>query len=100
MHQILEMSKIVYFYRKDLILSTAVAAMTKTFQKYWSEIPLLYVLGWIVDPMIKLNGLKTFLNFIGHHLDLDLITQHFTNMQSKLFEVYRLYECRFGGINT
>jgi hypothetical protein len=68
----------------------------KKFQKYWYEIPLLYALGCIVDPRTKLNSLKSFTQFIGGYLDLDL-TQHFTNLHSKVFKVYRLYERRFSG---
>ena len=68
--------------------------MVKKFKKYWFDIPLLYALDCIVDPRIKLTSLKSFAQFIGRYLGLDL-TQNFTNLHSKVFEVYCLYECRF-----
>ena len=72
--------------------------MVKQFKKYWYDIPLLYALGLIVNPRTKLTNLKSFTQFIGRSLDLDL-TQNFTNLHSKVFKVYRIYECRFSGRN-
>ena len=79
------------------MLSTAIVAMVKKFQKYY-EIPLLYALCCTLNPRTKLNSLKSFTEYIGGYLDLDL-TQHFTNLHSKVLEVYRLYEHRFSDKN-
>ena len=54
---LVEMSEMFATYRDDEILGPAVAAMEVKFKKHWAEIPFLYVLGVVLDHMIKLSSL-------------------------------------------
>ncbi|KAK3224716.1 hypothetical protein Dsin_004578, partial [Dipteronia sinensis] len=83
-HQIEEMSEILNMCIDDEILGTTIVAMEKRV---------------ILDPMVKLSGLETFLDYISSKLVLDFSKQ-FTDLQTKLFEVFSIYESRFGSVNT
>ncbi|KAK3218934.1 hypothetical protein Dsin_012904 [Dipteronia sinensis] len=98
-HQIVEMSDLLNTYKEDDLLGHAVVAMETKFKKYWSEMPFLYALGVIVDPRIKLAGLEYLLEFIGNKLSIDYFDQ-ITDIRNKLFEVFSIYERRFGGVHT
>ncbi|KAK3189421.1 hypothetical protein Dsin_028982, partial [Dipteronia sinensis] len=98
-HQIVEMSDMLNTYREDDLLGDAVVAMETKFKKYWSEMPFLYALGVIVDPRIKLAGLEYLLEFTGNKLSIDY-SEQITDFRNKLFEVFSIYERRFGGIHT
>ncbi|KAK3221739.1 hypothetical protein Dsin_008764 [Dipteronia sinensis] len=84
---------------EDDLLGDAVVAMETKFKKYWSEMPFLYALGVIVDPRIKLAGLEYLLEFTGNKLSIDY-SEQITDIRNKLFEVFSIYERRFGGIHT
>ena len=71
----------------------------KKFTKYWSTVPLLYALGVIIDPRVKLSGLETLLEYLGNILSIDYSTQ-ITDIRTKLFEVFSIYECRYGGVDS
>ncbi|KAK3229134.1 hypothetical protein Dsin_001015 [Dipteronia sinensis] len=73
--------------------------METKLKKYWSTIPFLYALGLIVDPRVKLSGLDFLLEFIGNNLSIDYSKQ-ITDIRNKLFEVFSIYERRFGGVDT
>ncbi|KAK3211759.1 hypothetical protein Dsin_016465 [Dipteronia sinensis] len=62
------MSNLLNTYREDDMIDPAVVAMETKFKKYWSEMPILYALGVIVDPKIKLSRLEFLLEFIGNKL--------------------------------
>ncbi|KAK3205113.1 hypothetical protein Dsin_019159 [Dipteronia sinensis] len=98
-HQIVEISEMLNMYRDDNILGTAVVAMENKFKKYRSKISFLYALGVILDPRVKLSGLEVFLDYIDSKLDIDF-SEQVTDIRTKLFEVFNIYECRFGGVNT
>ncbi|KAK3205449.1 hypothetical protein Dsin_019495 [Dipteronia sinensis] len=98
-HQIVEMSDMLNTYREDDLLGDAVVAMETKFKKYWSEMPFLYALGVIVDPRIKLAGLEYLLEFTGNKLSIDY-SEQITDIRNKLFEVFSIYERRFGVIHT
>ncbi|KAK0604709.1 hypothetical protein LWI29_018579 [Acer saccharum] len=98
-HRIVEMSEAINNYRADEHLGIAVVAMEAKLKKYWSTIPLLYALSIVIDPRIKLSGLELFLEVIGTNLEIDYSDQ-VTDIRNKLFEVFRIYERRFGGIET
>ncbi|KAK3189341.1 hypothetical protein Dsin_028902 [Dipteronia sinensis] len=85
--------------RENDMLGPAVVAMETKFKKYWSEMRFLYALGVIVDPRIKLSGLEYLLEFIGNKLSVDYSDQ-ITDIRNKLFEVFSIYELRFGGVDT
>ena len=67
-HQILLITEIFHENKKDEILGPVIVAILKELKKYWSEIPLLYALGLIFDPRIKLQGLTNALSHISSHL--------------------------------
>ena len=96
-HHVVEMSELLNNYREDDILGPAVVAMEKKFTKYWSTIPLLYALGVIIDPRVKLSGLETLLEYLGNILSIDYSTQ-ITDIRTKLFEVFSSYEHRYGDV--
>ncbi|KAK3205316.1 hypothetical protein Dsin_019362 [Dipteronia sinensis] len=98
-HQIVEMSEVLNIYREDIILGTAVVVMETKLKKYWSTIPFLYALGIIVDPRVKLSGLDFLLEFIGTNMSIDY-SEQITDIRNKLFEVFSIYERRFGGVDT
>ncbi|KAK2658850.1 hypothetical protein Ddye_005383 [Dipteronia dyeriana] len=93
------MSEVLNTYREDEHLSAAVVAMETKLKKYWANIPLLYALSVIVDHMIKLSGLEVLLEFICINLSIDYLEQ-ITDIRTKLFEIFRIYESRFGNIDT
>ena len=74
-HHIVEMFELLNNYREDDILGPAVVAMEAKFKKYWSTIPLLYALGVIIDPRVKLPGFEALLEYLGGVLSIDYSTQ-------------------------
>ena len=92
------MSELLNNYMGDNILGIGVVVMETKFKKYWSTIPFLYALGVIVDPRIKLSGLETLLEYLDNNLNIDYFAQ-VTDIRTKLFEVFSIYECRYGGVN-
>ncbi|KAK2659633.1 hypothetical protein Ddye_006166 [Dipteronia dyeriana] len=97
-HQIVEMSELLNNYREDEHLGAAVVVMETKLKKYWANIPLLYALSAIVDPRVKLSGLEVLLEFIGINLSIDY-SEQITDIRTKLFEIFRIYESRFGNID-
>ncbi|KAK2656430.1 hypothetical protein Ddye_009482 [Dipteronia dyeriana] len=97
-HQIVEMSEVLNNYREDEHLGAAVVAMETKLKKYWANIPLLYTLSVIVDPRVKLSGLEALLEFIGINLSIDY-SEQITDIRTKLFEIFHIYESRFGNID-
>ncbi|KAK2645992.1 hypothetical protein Ddye_021187 [Dipteronia dyeriana] len=98
-HQIVEISELLNSYREDGHLSAVVVAMETKLKKCWANIPLLYALSAIVDPMVKLSGLEVFLEFIGINLSIDY-SEQITDIRTKLFEIFHIYKSRFGNIDT
>ena len=95
LHNIIEITKMFFFFtRNDELSNPIVEVMEKKFKKYWSKILLLYSFVFILNPLIKLQGLCKCLAHIGASLDLDFITKC-TNVNNKLFEVYAMYENKF-----
>ncbi|KAK2659318.1 hypothetical protein Ddye_005851 [Dipteronia dyeriana] len=93
------MSEVLNSYREDEHLGTAVVAMETKLKKYWANIPLLYALNVIVDPRVKLSGLEVLLEFIGTNLSIDY-SEQITDIRTKLFEIFRIYDSMFGNIDT
>ncbi|KAK2641257.1 hypothetical protein Ddye_023020 [Dipteronia dyeriana] len=98
-HQIVEMSELLNNYGEDEHLGAAVVAMETKLKKYWDNIPLLYALSVIVDPMVKLSGLEVLLEFIGINLSIDY-SEQIIDIRTKLFEIFHIYESKFGNIDT
>ncbi|KAK2662521.1 hypothetical protein Ddye_001095 [Dipteronia dyeriana] len=98
-HQIVEMFKLLNSYREDEHLGAAIVSMETKLKKYWANIPLLYALSAIVDPRVKLSGLEVLLEFIGINLSIDYSKQ-ITDIGTKLFKIFRIYESRFDNIDT
>ena len=48
--------------------------MEAKFKKYWSTIPLLYALGVIIDPRVKLSGFEALIKYLGEILSIDYST--------------------------
>ncbi|KAK2662885.1 hypothetical protein Ddye_001459 [Dipteronia dyeriana] len=97
-HQIMEMSELLNSYREDEHLGAAVVVMETKLKKYWANIPLLYALSAIIDSRVKLSGLEVLLEFIGINLSIDYSDQ-ITDIRTKLFEIFHIYETRFGNID-
>ncbi|KAK2648818.1 hypothetical protein Ddye_016307 [Dipteronia dyeriana] len=85
-------------FREDEHLGAAVVVMETKFKKYWANIPLLYALSAIIDPRVKLSGLEVLLEFIGINLSIDY-SEQITDIRTKLFEIFRIYETRFDNID-
>ena len=73
--------------------------MMGKFKKYWFEIPLLYCFAIVLDPRVKLKGLYKCLAHIAVCLDLDFSSQY-NVVNNKLFEVYIMYENKFGNLRN
>ncbi|KAK3169153.1 hypothetical protein Dsin_000057 [Dipteronia sinensis] len=56
------------------------------------------ITGLIVDPRVKLSGLEFFLEFIETNLTLDY-SERIIDIRNKLFEVFSIYDRKFGGID-
>ncbi|KAK2655800.1 hypothetical protein Ddye_008852 [Dipteronia dyeriana] len=97
-HHIVEMSELLNSYREDEHLGAAVVVMETNLKKYWANIPLLYALSAIIDPRVKLSGLEVLLEFIGINLSIDY-SEQITDIRTKLFEIFHIYETRFGNID-
>ncbi|KAK2648774.1 hypothetical protein Ddye_016263 [Dipteronia dyeriana] len=97
-HQIVEMSELLNSYREDEHLGAAVVVMETKLKKYWANVPLLYALSAIIDPRVKLSGLEVLLEFIGINLSIDY-SEKITDIRTKLFEIFHIYETRFGNID-
>ncbi|KAK2662121.1 hypothetical protein Ddye_000695 [Dipteronia dyeriana] len=98
-HQIVEMAEVLNNYREDEHLGATVVVMETKLKKYLANIPLLYTLSVIVDPRVKLSGLEVLLEFIGTNLSIDY-SEQITNIRTKLFEIFHIYDSRFGNIDT
>ncbi|KAK2659974.1 hypothetical protein Ddye_006507 [Dipteronia dyeriana] len=96
-HQIVKMSELLNSYREDEHLGAAVVVMETKLKKYWANIPLFYALSAIIDPRVKLSGLEVLLEFIGINLSIDY-SEQITDIRTKLFEIFRIYETKFGNI--
>ncbi|KAK2649139.1 hypothetical protein Ddye_016628 [Dipteronia dyeriana] len=92
------MSELLNSYREDEHLGAAVVVMETKLKKYWANIPLLYALSAIIDPRVKLSGLEVLLEFIGINLSIDY-SEQITDIRTKLFEIFHIYETRFGNID-
>ncbi|KAK2639473.1 hypothetical protein Ddye_027268 [Dipteronia dyeriana] len=92
------MSELLNSYREDKHLGAAVVVMETKLKKYWANIPLLYALSAIIDPRVKLSGLEVLLEFIGINLSIDY-SEQITDIRTKLFEIFHIYETRFGNID-
>ena len=99
LHQICEITDLFETYRNDMLFKPIVEKMEAKFRKCWSEIPLLYCLAIVLDPRVKLSGLGNVLSHIGAHLDIDY-TPQVVNTREKLFEIYAVYENKFGNLTT
>ena len=64
--------------------------------KYWFPIPLLYLFAFILDPRSKLNGLSNLISYISTCFEEIDYTSEYTNARDKFFEVYSVYEAKFG----
>ncbi|KAK2641456.1 hypothetical protein Ddye_023219, partial [Dipteronia dyeriana] len=98
-HQTVEMSEVLNSYREDEYLGAAVVAMETNLKKYWTNIRLLYALSVIVDSRVQLSGLDVLLEFIGTNLSIDY-SEQITDIRTKLFEIFHIYESRFCNIDT
>ena len=93
------MIDLFYTYRNDDFFGETVKKMEKKILKYWAEIPFLYVLGLILDPCAKMIGFERILVTMGCQMGLDFSYQ-ISNVRSKLFEVYGIYENKYGELRT
>ena len=99
LHSLLEITTLFSSTKDDALFRPIVESMVRKFKKYWSEIPLLYCFGFVLDPRVKLQGLNTCLTHMGHCLDLDFSSQY-NVVCNKLFEVYAMYEKKFGNLRN
>ena len=89
----------IFINRDDILFKLIVEVMEKKFKKYWSEIPLLYSFTFVLDPRVKLLGLHKCFAHNGTCMNLDLSIQY-SNINNKLFEVYAIYENKFGNLKN
>ena len=84
-------------HKEDDIFGPIVEVMERKFKKYWVKIPLLYCFSFILDPRVKYNGLNCIVSDMGDQLNLDYTSQT-TNAREKLFQLYGMYENKFGNL--
>ena len=98
-HQLYKMNDLFHTYRDDNFFGETVQKMEKKILKYWAEIPLLYVLGLILDHRAKMIGFERILVAMGCQMSIDF-TYQISNVRSKLFKVYDIYENRYRELRT
>jgi hypothetical protein len=96
-HNIVEIATHLNNYENDNLLRDCVVPMKSKFLKYWKEIPLLYAFAFILDPRAKIAAFCRVLAILGDALSHDY-SNYYTNVRSKLFEVYSKYETKYGGV--
>ena len=92
--ELLRFSILFSKYREDPILGVPIHSMEKKFIKYWSKLPLLYDLGTIFDPRLKLEGLESGLENLGEFLGINCLDQY-PIIKEKIYSIYSKYEIRF-----
>ncbi|WVZ90950.1 hypothetical protein U9M48_037200 [Paspalum notatum var. saurae] len=76
LHHILRIARHLNAYENDPLLRPAVVPMKDKFLKYWREIPILYVVAFILDPRAKMRGFPI-------------------DVRTKLTKVFNMYESKF-----
>ena len=99
--QLMLISSLFSEYRNDNLFKLIVEKMEKKFMKYWdhNNMPLLYCLAIVLNPIVKLNGLYNGLTHISEHMNVDFLSTYsltFTNTKCKLFEIFATYQNKFG----
>ena len=93
------MIDLFYTYRNADFFGETIKKMEKKILKYWAKIPFLYTLGLILDHRAKMIGFERILVAMGCQMSIDFSYQ-ISNVRSKLFEVYGIYENRYGELRT
>ena len=92
--ELLRISILFSEYKEDPILAVPIHSMEKKFIKYWSKLPLLYGLGTIFNPRLKLEGLESGLENLGEFLGINCSDQY-PIIKEKIYSIYSKYEIRF-----
>ena len=99
LHNLVEISQLFSMTRNDELFKPSIEVIERKFKKYWCETPLFYSFAFVLDPRIKVQGLNKCFVHIGAYLDLDLFCQYI-NINNTLFEVYSIYENKFGNLRN
>ena len=77
------------------IFNDTIFAMIEKIKKYWGEIPLIYYIGLIVDPILKFDALDEWLPII-YNEDQIKIEEIKNEVNSLLYILYNIYKEKYG----
>jgi len=75
-------------------------SMEEKWRKYYTNIPLIYIFASILDPRQKYDGTFLLLDIYFQCMLLDDDADSFkTNVTNQFFELYRVYEFKYGSVS-
>ena len=93
--QITSIYMVLQNYLSYEIFNDTIFAMIKKIKKYWGEIPLIYYIGLIVDPILKFDALDEWLQVI-YNEDQIKIEEIKNEVNSLLYILYNIYKEKYG----
>jgi hypothetical protein len=95
LHHILRIARHLNAFENDPLLRCVVVPMKDKFLKYWSDIPILYAVVFILDPRAKMRGFNKVLIRLSSLTGTDYSMLPF-DVRTKLTKVFQLYKTKFG----
>ena len=86
-------------FRENIMFKNICDTMEEKFQKYWKDIPHLFIFAAVLDPTIKEVGSKLLVEGISENLQTGLDT-NFDTIMSSMHELFNFYRNKFGSSNT
>ena len=86
-------------FSENIMFKNICDAMDEKFQKYWKDMPHLFIFAVVLDPTIKEVGTKFLVESITKNLLTGLETNSNTIM-SFMHELFNFYQNKFGSTNT
>jgi hypothetical protein len=95
LHHILRITRHLNAFENNRLIRAVIIPMKDKFLKYWRDIPILYVVAFILDPRAKMRGFNKLLVRLA-----SLTSTNYSNVpievRSKLSKIFQLYEAKFG----
>ncbi|GAY53194.1 hypothetical protein CUMW_147530 [Citrus unshiu] len=82
-------------FRENIMFKNICDTMEEKFQKYWKDIPHLFIFAAVLDPTIKEVGAKLLVEGISENLQTRLDT-----IMSSMHELFNFYRNKFGSSST
>ena len=92
--QIISIYMVLQHYLSYEIFNDTIFAMIENIKKYWGEIPLIYYICLIVDPILKFDTLDEWLQVIYNEYQVK-IEEIKNEVNSLLYILYNIYKERY-----